>query len=170
MFALSSMFAWAQSLLELKVCFELSVCFELNVCFELSVCFELLMIGLFLFLSICVYDENLQYHMNDFMKLTWYKAVTLILSYVLFSVNDFDPHTIRASYLFDRRQPSGWESEICIGLWHSSIPFYCLNTVDVLWAGLWVAVLTAPGARSSYTIPKDPTTRVWIWNTWQAVT
>ena len=158
MFALSSMFPWAQSLL------------ELNVCFELSVCFELLMIGLFLLLSICVYDENLQYRMNDFMKLTWSKAVTLILSYVLFSVNDFDPHTIRASYLSDRRQPSGSESEICIGLWHLSIPFYCLNTVDVLWAGLWVAVLTLPGMRSASTIPKDPTTRVWIWNTWQAVT
>ena len=55
------------------------------------------MIGLFLFLSICVYDENLQYHMNDFMKLTWYKAVTLILSFqlvwMILARTPLEPHT-----------------------------------------------------------------------------
>ena len=64
---------------------------------------------------------------------------------------------------------SGFESGIHDKLWHRSTP-YCLRTVYVSWVGLWVAVRTAPGTRSAYTIPKDPTTRVWIWNTWQAVT
>ena len=129
---------------------------------------------------------------------------------------------LRASNLFERIQVPCLLSELHFGLWHSSIPFYCLNTVIVLWAGLWVAVhtgtrhpkclilsqkillpgfesglhdklwhrsapsylntvyvswaglwvavRTAPGTRSAHTIPKDPTTRVWIWNTWQAVT
>ena len=55
-----------------------------------SFCFELLMIVLFLFI-LCVYDdelyflfENLHYHLNDFVTLIWYMAMTLILSYVLF--------------------------------------------------------------------------------------
>ena len=204
---------------------------------------------------ICVCDnelytlyENLHYHLNDFVTLIWYMAVTLILTYVLFIEKDFDPHTLRTSHLLshygkfimachhskcllwvpndyssysyvcvwrwtlyalwestissewfcDTNLIRGWDinsvfcffyrgplrasnlleriqlpwlfSELHFGLWHSSIPFYWLNTVDVLLAGLWVAVRTLPGARSSYTIPKDPTSRVWIWNTWQAVT
>ena len=139
-----------------------------------SVCFEFLMIVPLIVICVCDVEfytlfENLQYHLIDFVTQIWYKAVTLILSYVLIIETDFDSHTLRACYLSERLQPPGFESEICFGLWHSSLPFYCLSTVYVSWAGLWVAVRTAPGTRSAYTIPKDPTTRVWIWNTWQAV-
>ena len=61
---------------------------------------------------------------------------------------------LRASNLFERIQLPWFSFELHYGLWHLSIPFYCLNTVNVLWAGLWVAVRTAPDTRSVYTIPK----------------
>ena len=63
---------------ELNVRFEFNVCFELKVSFELSVCFEL---KHFLFLSMCVFGENLQYHLNDFVTQILLEAVTLILSF-----------------------------------------------------------------------------------------
>ena len=88
--------------------------------------------------------ENLHYHLDEFVTLIWYMAVTLILSYVLIIETDFDSHTLRASYLSERLQPPGFESEICFGLWHSSLPFYCLSTVNVSWAGLWEAVHNGP--------------------------
>ena len=88
--------------------------------------------------------ENLHYYLDEFVTLIWYMAVTLILSYVLIIETDFDSHTLRASYLSERLQPPGFESEICFGLWHSSLPFYCLSTVNVSWAGLWEAVHNGP--------------------------
>ena len=88
--------------------------------------------------------ENLHYYLDEFVTLIWYLAVTLILSYVLIIETDFDSHTLGASYLSERLQPPGFESEICFGLWHSSLPFYCLSTVNVSWAGLWEAVHNGP--------------------------
>ena len=68
---------------------------------------------------ICVCDdelytlyENLHYHLNDFVTLILYMAVTSILLHVLFIEKDFDPHTLRASYLSDRIQPRGFESDV----------------------------------------------------------
>ena len=63
------------------------------------------MIVLFLFI-ICVYDnelyflfENLHYHLNDFVTLILYMAVTSILLHVLFIEKEFDSHTLRTSHL-----------------------------------------------------------------------
>ena len=43
---------------------------------------------------------------------------------------------LRASNIFERIQLPWFSFELHFGLWHLSIPCYCLNTVNVLWAGL----------------------------------
>ena len=75
------------------------VFFSLGQVITHSVCFQLLMI-------ICVYDdelysiyENLHYHLNDFVTLILYMAVTSILLHVLFIEKEFDSHTLRTSHL-----------------------------------------------------------------------
>ena len=54
----------------------------------------------------CIYDdelysiyENLHYHLNDFVTLILYLAVTSILLHVLFIEKEFDSHTLRTSHL-----------------------------------------------------------------------
>ena len=120
---------------------------------------------------VCVWRWTLYALWESTISSEWFCDTNLIRGWDINSVFCFFYRgPLRASNLLERIQLPWLFSELHFGLWHSSIPFYWLNTVDVLLAGLWVAVRTLPGARSSYTIPKDPTTRVWIWNTWQAVT
>ena len=100
-----------------------------------SVCFEFLMITPLIVICVCndeLYTlcENLHYHLNDFVTQIWLEAVILILSFVFYR------GPLRASNLFERTQLPWFSFELHFGLWHLSIPFYCLNIVNVLWAGL----------------------------------
>ena len=101
-----------------------------------SVCYEFLMIIPLIVMCVCDVElytlyENLQYHLNDFVTQIWLEAETLILSFVFFYRGP-----LRASNLLERIQLPWLFSELHFGLWHLIIPFYCLNTVNALWAGL----------------------------------